>query len=144
MNDEQENSRNRELENSKELEQHSQLIGKQVHDAWIDSKTRNLSVDVLEEIEKRKRSRVRRFAVGVPAFAGALGILLFVVLYQPTGRIEPTSDLITEEFYISEADLSTALVADVSEEEAVDMLVTENVDNNDLLTEQDIDVLFKE
>ena len=119
-------------------------FGKEVHDAWVDANTRNLSVDVLNELERRKKTRSRRLAFGVPAFAGAIAIALFFVLYNPTPTIETTASIDTEAFDLTETDVAEALVADVSDEEILDILTADEVKSPDLLTDHDIDIIFED
>jgi len=131
-------------DNSNELERFRHIIGKDKHDAWMDAQSRNLSIDVVDAIELNKQKRFKRLAYGIPAFAGTIGIVALIMFFSPTPVVDPNTTSVAETEFVEDAIVAEALLADVSTDEAIEMLDTDEPIEHDILTEQDIDQLLQD
>lgn len=130
-------------DDSNELESFEKLIGKDIHDAWVDARVRNLSIDVVNALNRRAGHRRQYLRIVLPA---ALAIvLLIVVLLKPTynsGSLDTESDSAYD--FVPESEVQSALLTAISDDEVVDMIAIEQEPRTIILTDKDIDDLLKD
>lgn len=130
-------------DDGKELKSFEKIIGKNIHDDWVDAHTRNLSVDVVTALNRKDRSNRGYLRFALPS-ALALALLIVVILKPSfkSGSLDAHNDSAYR--FISESEVKTALLAEISEDEAVDMIAVEQVPQPIILTDKDIDNLLKD
>jgi hypothetical protein len=126
-----------------ELKSFERIIGKNNHDEWVDAHTRNLSVDVVNALNRERRHYRGYLRFTLPA-ALSLALLIIVILKLSfnSGSLDTGSDFAYS--FVSESEVSTALLAEISEDEAVDMITVDQKLNPIILTDKDIDNLLKD
>ncbi|MBI2793519.1 MAG: hypothetical protein HYX66_02580 [Ignavibacteria bacterium] len=127
----------------KELKSFEKLIGKNIHDEWVDVHTKNLSADVVNALNTKERGYREYLRYALPA---ALAVVLLVVVILKPSFKSSSLDTHTDSVYrfVSESEVKKALLAEISDDEAVDMIAVEQNLNPIILTDKDIDNLLKD
>lgn len=130
-------------DNRRELDRYKHIIGKKNHDAWVDTHVRNLSVDVVNEMEKTRRLSSQRFVLVVP-IAVAFTLLLLLIIKPSFNSVDQSTHSETAYSFVPSSEIEEALLAEITDDEAVEMIIVEAELKPIILTDSDIDNLLKE
>lgn len=141
---------NADHEDERILDEAMRHVGREAYQEHMDRATRNLSVEVVDALNKRRKQRlwVVRISVAATATAAAV-IMMFVNTPQPV-VVEPIIEkpvAVVSEPSIIDTDtetLAAEYLSDVIDEQSIDRIVEVAEVEPTILTDKDIDVLLEE
>ena len=128
--------------NERHLSNLSHVIGKEAHDDWVDARTRNLSIDVVNGLIDRPNHSSVFAEYLLPLGLGiAMIVIMLIKPMSPTTTQSPVSGSDSE--YVYQSELNATLMSSISNDEAIDMIARDVKADPVILTDHDVDEFIK-